>query len=323
MSSLNENIEYRILSINECDRISEIDPSQWIEKAWRDVDGHLELVSINYMENDWPDGYETYRDKLKSTIISGGVAFGAFNENGSLVGFATINHDFFGEISRYLLLDSMFVSRPYRGTGLGKKLFKHCANKAYEWGADKLYMCAGSSEDTIAFYKSIGCVNAEEINQILFDQDHRDIQLEYDLRSSVVMKNNFTIEEATSEDEKFIANKIKEYSPKKASVERVHKTMKDLEGNIIGGILSIINHYAKSLYIDILWIKEEYRKDGYGSILMDEVEMEAKEKGVYLVNLDTFDFQAKDFYIKRGYEVYAVLDDCPVNHKRYYLSKIL
>ena len=181
MSSLNENIEYRILTINECDRISEIDPSQWIEKAWRDVNGRLELVTINYMENDWPDGYETYRDELKSIINSGGVAFGAFNESGSLVGFATINHDFFGETARYLLLDSMFVSRPYRGTGLGKELFKHCANQAYEWGADKLYLCAGSSEDTIAFYKALGCVNAEEINKVLYDEDHRDIQLEYDL----------------------------------------------------------------------------------------------------------------------------------------------
>ena len=143
------------------------------------------------------------------------------------------------------------------------------------------------------------------------------------------MRNNFTIEEATSEDEKFIANKIKEYNSKKTplmeqvAVERIFKTMKDLEGNIIGGILSIVNHYSKSLYIDILWIKEEYRKDRYGSILMDEVEREAKEKGVYLLNLDTFDFQAKDFYIKRGYELYAVLNDCPVNHKRYYLKRIL
>jgi GNAT superfamily N-acetyltransferase len=144
-----------------------------------------------------------------------------------------------------------------------------------------------------------------------------------------LMKNSFIIEEASSEDEKFIANKIKEYNSKKtplmeqAAVERIFKTMKDLEGNIIGGILSIINYYSKSSYIDILWIKEEYRKDGYGSILMDEVEREAKEKGVHLVNLDTFDFQAKDFYIKRGYEVYAVLDDCPVNHKRYYMRKLL
>ena len=182
MSSLNENIEYRILSINECDRISEIDPSQWIEKAWRDVDGHLELVSINYMENDWPDGYETYRDELKNTIISGGVAVGAFNEKDCLVGFVTINHSFFGKTARYLLLESMFVSRPYRGSGLGRELFEHCANQAYEWGADKLYLCAASSEDTIAFYKSVGCVNAEEINQELFDRDHRDIQLEYDLK---------------------------------------------------------------------------------------------------------------------------------------------
>ncbi|MCB2296171.1 GNAT family N-acetyltransferase [Clostridium tagluense] len=194
MSSLNENIVFRILSINECDRISEIDPSQLIEKAWRNVDGHYELLAINYMENDWPDGYETYRDELKNTITSGGVAFGAFNQKNCLVGFVTINHDFFGETARYLLFESMFVSRLYRGYGIGKKLFKHCAAKAYEWGADKLYLCAASSEDTIAFYKSVGCVNAEEINKALFDKDHRDIQLEYDLKRSINMKNIFEIE---------------------------------------------------------------------------------------------------------------------------------
>ncbi|MGH4123445.1 MAG: GNAT family N-acetyltransferase [Clostridium sp.] len=181
MSSLNKNIEFRILTINECDRISEIDPSQLIEKAWRNVDGQYKLVTINYMESDWPDGYETYRDELKNTIASGGIAVGAFKKD-CLVGFVTINHSFFGETARYLLLESMFVSRTYRGSGLGKELFKHCANKAYEWGADKLYLCAASSEDTIAFYKAVGCINAEEINQELFERDHRDIQLEYDLR---------------------------------------------------------------------------------------------------------------------------------------------
>ena len=34
-------------------------------------------------------------------------------------------------------------------------------------------------------------------------------------------------------------------------------------------------------------------------------------------------FQAKDFYIKHGYEVFGVLDDCPKGHKRYYMKKVL
>lgn len=178
----NEKIKYRLLTIEECDRISEINPSQWIERVWRKRDGEYKLITINYMEEDWPDGYERYRDELKSTIESGAAAFGAFGEDGKLVGFSTINHDFFGETAKYLLLDSMFVSRTYRGLGIGKELFNLCAIQARDWGADKLYLCAASSESTIAFYKSIGCVDAMEINQSLFDNDHRDIQLEYDLQ---------------------------------------------------------------------------------------------------------------------------------------------
>lgn len=30
----------------------------------------------------------------------------------------------------------------------------------------------------------------------------------------------------------------------------------------------------------------------------------------------------KDFYIKHGYEVFGVLDDCPKGHKRYFFNKI-
>ena len=48
-----------------------------------------------------------------------------------------------------------------------------------------------------------------------------------------------------------------------------------------------------------------------------------REKGCHLIHLDTFDFQAKDFYIKHGYEVFGVLDECPKKHKRYYLKKLI
>ena len=44
---------------------------------------------------------------------------------------------------------------------------------------------------------------------------------------------------------------------------------------------------------------------------------------IRLIHLDTFDFQAKDFYLKHGYEVFGVLDDCPKGHKRYYMKKVL
>ena len=57
---------------------------------------------------------------------------------------------------------------------------------------------------------------------------------------------------------------------------------------------------------------------------MNKVEHEAKVWGVGLAQTDTFDFQAKDFYLKQGYEIFGVVDSSPrPGHKRYYMKKVL
>ena len=55
------------------------------------------------------------------------------------------------------------------------------ANVAREWNADKIYICVGSAEETIAFYFAIGCKEAEEINEELYESDIRDFQFEFSL----------------------------------------------------------------------------------------------------------------------------------------------
>jgi len=176
-----EKITYRKLQADEWDRISEINPKQYIKNAWRLVDGKRQLVEIDYMENDWPDGYERYRDELKNIILTDGIAYGAFDESGKMVGFASLKRECFGETAKHILLDSMFVSNKCRGLGVGKSLFKLCSEQGKAWEAEKIYICAGSAEDTVAFYKAIGCVEALEINKELYEQDMRDMQLEYQL----------------------------------------------------------------------------------------------------------------------------------------------
>lgn len=175
------NVKYRKLMIEECERINEMNPSQYIKRAWREVDGVRQLVEINYHDLDWPNGYEYHFKNLKATILSGGEAVGAFDDNNRLIGFATINREFFGEKFNYVLLDQLFISLDYRSKGIGKKLFMIIANKAKEWQADKIYICAGSAEETVAFYFAIGCKEAVEINKELFENDPRDFQLEFQL----------------------------------------------------------------------------------------------------------------------------------------------
>jgi GNAT superfamily N-acetyltransferase len=101
---------------------------------------------------------------------------------------------------------------------------------------------------------------------------------------------------------------------------KINKHICAEEGNIVAGI-NCVYYSWKCLYIDALWVKYEFRKKGLGSKLLIEIEKTAKEHGIHLIHLDTFDFQAKDFYLKHGYQIHGILDDCPLSHQRYYLKK--
>lgn len=93
-------------------------------------------------------------------------------------------------------------------------------------------------------------------------------------------------------------------------------------GEIIAGIIARM-YCWNCADVDVLWVSERYRGSGIGKRLLEDTEVAAKEKGAYLIHLDTFDFQAKKFYENQGYEVFGVLQDCPQGHERYYMKKEL
>lgn len=176
-----DTIEYRPLELTECERIREIDASQYIGRAWRRVGGVLRLVDINYLDPDFPEGFENHLHRLQQTVKANGIAIGAFNREGRMIGFSAVALSPFGHSYRYALLDQLFVSSDCRRRGIGKALFLRTAICAAKADIEKLYICAGSSEETIAFYRALGCIDAMEINQRLFDNDPRDLQLEYSI----------------------------------------------------------------------------------------------------------------------------------------------
>jgi GNAT superfamily N-acetyltransferase len=72
-----------------------------------------------------------------------------------------------------------------------------------------------------------------------------------------------------------------------------------------------------------LFVPEALRGQGMGRELMARAEIYAREQGLIGIWLDTFDFQARGFYEKLGYDVFGTLDDHPVGGKRFFLKKRL
>lgn len=143
------------------------------------------------------------------------------------------------------------------------------------------------------------------------------------------MIKHFIVEQASGEEVRQILKKAAEYSEanipllKEQAIERICKVIKTADGDIMTGLIGSINHSFKSVYIDVLWVKAEYRKSGYGTTLLKHIEKEAFAKGIVFAYLGTIGFQAKDFYLKNGYEVFSILDECALNHKMYWMKKKL
>ena len=138
----------------------------------------------------------------------------------------------------------------------------------------------------------------------------------------------FNILNCVDDDAEYICDKLVEYNlskvPKTQREEfiSINKKIVDEDGSIIAGCIAKM-YCWNVIYIDILWVDEKYRKSGLGTRLLNEIEAVALEEKCSLIHLDTFDFQAKDFYIKNGYEIFGMLEDCPKEHCRYYLKKKL
>jgi len=77
------------------------------------------------------------------------------------------------------------------------------------------------------------------------------------------------------------------------------------------------------LFVEWLWVAERFRRQGVGSRLLSGAESIARERRCSSCYLDTFSFQAPEFYKRHGYEEFGRLEDFPPGHARIWLRKAL
>lgn len=150
---------------------------QDVTKCFRKTDGKWIIKDIAFVD-DWNSGeLDEIIAVLKDTAVRSGMVLGAF-DGGKLKGFAAVSPDFFGTDRCYLDLSHLFVSLESRRKGIGRELFYKAKDWAKLKGAQKLYISAHSAVESQAFYRAMGCVEAEEYNMALVKKEPCDCQLE-------------------------------------------------------------------------------------------------------------------------------------------------
>lgn len=129
---------------------------------------------------------------------------------------------------------------------------------------------------------------------------------------------------STNEDSNYVKNKLIEFNSQhvpNGRYEEMNFCLKNDKEEIVAGLNSAI--CWNWMEVDILWIHQDYRGQGYGKKLLHEAEKVARSKNCSFMKLNTFSFQAPDFYKKQGYKVIAIIDNAPTDHKHYYFIKEL
>lgn len=155
---------------------------QEVTDCWRHVDGEWQLCPIAFTE-DWDlPRLRKEASELLSAIDAGIPVVGAFDGE-RLIGYAQLGERL-GSRHQYIDLAAFHVSAPYRGQGIGRRLFSAVCDAARALGAENLYISAHSSKESQAAYRALGCVLAQEVDAARAAAEPCDVQMEYDASKS-------------------------------------------------------------------------------------------------------------------------------------------
>ena len=179
----NDNLlKYRILNTEEINRelFKDFIRHQNVTKCWRKENDKWMIKEAPFID-DWTEtDYQILISCLKNTITSNGFVYAAFYDE-KLKGFVSVEPEIFGDKQGYCDLSSIHISEDMRNKGIGRTLFLAAKEWAKQKGATKLYISAHSAVESQAFYRSMGCIEAEVYNQKHVEEEPYDCQLERSL----------------------------------------------------------------------------------------------------------------------------------------------
>ena len=223
-------------------------------------------------------------------------------------------------LCRVMWLELFWVDEKYRGLGYGRDLLLEAERIGMENG------CVASGTWTFSFqapefyqsngYEIIGLFEgyADGITEYVLMKKLKSTERKQDELQQKDNSKRFTITDKIEEgDMKIVSDGLHEYV--KSHVGKLRKKYKEIgirlvlknhDDEIIGGINA--GTTLGTMYIEEIWIHEDYRGQGYGKELMMKAEEIARENGCISGQTWVLSFQSPEFFQKLGYEAFGISD---------------
>ena len=139
------------------------------------------------------------------------------------------------------------------------------------------------------------------------------------------MKYTLTLTDVADEEtRKAILAPLVDYNTSQAGASQGRPlviSMHDASNAIVGGLWGFTGY--EWLFTQLLVVPATSRGQGIGTQLLKMAETEATIRGCHGAWLDTFEFQAREFYERNGYTCFGELSNYPSGYSRYFMSKSL
>lgn len=231
----------------------------------------------------------------------------------------------YGEVYwHWLYIDLVWVDPAVQHQGHGERLMHSLEQEALSRGAGHAYLSTTSFQ-ALPFYHQFGY----ELFGVLEDRPpgynyyflKRPIALIRDLKDDDLLP---TTEDPDPEDLKVIKQGLSNHNRSKGinpDGKRLGVYLRTDDHQVKGGIVGAT--YWGWLDIQMAWVDESLRGQGYGLKLLRMAEDEARLRGCANAFIDVADFQALGFFHRQGYVTFTRLEERPRGYTTHFLRKRL
>ena len=226
-----------------------------------------------------------------------------------------------------LYIDALWVDEKYRKQELGSNLLQIVEKIGLDSGCHLSYLDTGDFQAKPFYlkhgYTVFGTIKEHPIG-------HEDYalfkRLDKEQNKRQCKQIDYEIIDGSEEDSEIIDDKLCEYNlpflnPKHDYI-KINRKLVNENGDVVAAIMAGVSNVDAG-WIWKIWVDEEYRNQGLGTLLIKHFEKKAKEKGATkIIAEEIYDWNV-DFFIKNGFDIAGELRNLPKDHSYYIVDKKL